>query len=220
MNREHRRSMSTRGGTVHGGRKYVVLVLVLAGLLLTLAGCSGSGGSDTSAGASSGGTTTYTNDKYGFTLTHDTQLTEGEPVAGAGAGGSSVFDVVFADTNGTTISDRYVDAIQISVYELAREVKPAEVPKLKAELQGVVDQLMTSTTAATVVEPLSPVTVNGVPGFAFKYTYTEGGTELTAITFFLFKGKYEYEITAQTTSANWEALSAKLEAAVQTFTAN
>ena len=25
---------------------------------------------------------------------------------------------------------------------------------------------------STVVEKLSPVTVNGVPGYAFKYTYT------------------------------------------------
>lgn len=158
---------------------------MLAGLALTGAGCSGSGGSDT----------------------------------GAGAGGSSVFDVVFADKDGTTISDRYVDAIPVSVYELAREVKPAEVPKLKSELQTVIDQLMSSTTSAKIAEPLEEVTVNGVPGFGFKYTYTEGGTELTAVAFFLFKGKYEYEITAQTTSDNWDALKGKLEAATQTFTA-
>jgi hypothetical protein len=205
---------------VHRSRTYISLLLVLTGLMLAIAGCSGSGGSsDAGTGSPAGKTTTYTNDQYGFSLTHDAQFTKGEPVAGAGAGGSSVFDVVFADKNGTTISDRYVDAIQVSVYELAREVKPAEVIKLKSELQGVVDQLMTSATSATVVEPLTAVTVNGVPGFSFKYTYTEGGTELTAVTFFLFKGKYEYEITAQTTSANWDALKGKLEAAVQTFTA-
>lgn len=197
-----------------GFRRYVALLLVLAGLALTGAGCSASGGS-----SSSGETSTYTNDQYGFTLTHDKQFSEGEPVAGAGAGGSSVFDVVFADKDWTTISDRYIDAIQVSVYELALEVKPAEVPKLKSELQSVVDQLMSSTTSAKVVEPLEEVTVNGVPGFGFKYTYTEGGTELTAVTFFLFKGKYEYEITAQTTSDKWDALKSKLEAAVQTFTA-
>ena len=47
----------------------------------------------TDAGPSSdGGTTTstktYTNDQYGFSLTYDDQLTQGEPVSGAGAGGS------------------------------------------------------------------------------------------------------------------------------------
>jgi len=201
---------------VPGFRSYVALLLVLAGLALTVAGCSGS--SDSGGGSSSGGTTTYTNDQYGFTMTYDTQFSEGEPVEAASAGGSPVFDVVFADKQGTIIADRYVDAIEILVYELAREVKPAEVPKLKAEVQGVVDQLMTSASSATVVQPLEEVTVNGVPGFRFKYTYTEGGTELTAVTYFLFKGKYEYEITAQTTSANWDALKGKFEAAVQSFT--
>ena len=77
-------------------------------------------------------------------------------------------DVVFADTNGTTISERYVEAIQTSVYELSREVKPAEAPKLTAELQGVVDQRTASTASAAVVEPLGTATVNGVPGFGFK----------------------------------------------------
>jgi len=203
---------------VYGFRRYVALLLVLASLTLAVAGCSGSGGSDTGGGSSGGGTTTYTNDQYGFTITYDNQFSEGKPVEAASAGASAVFDVVFADKQGTVIADRYVDAIEILVYELAREVKPAEVPKLKAEVQGVVDQLMTSTSSATVVEPLAGVTVNGVPGFTFKYTYTEGGTELTAITYFLFKGKYEYEITAQTTSANWDALKGKFEAAVQSFT--
>ena len=196
-------------------RTTLALVLALVGLAVSVAAC-GSGGGD--SGSSSGGTTTYTNDQYGFTMTYDSQFSEGEPVEGASAGGSPVFDVVFADKQGTIIADRYVDAVEILVYELAREVKPAEVPKLKADVQGVVDQLMTSASSATVVQPLEGVTVNGVPGFRFKYTYTKGGTELTAVTYFLFKGKYEYEITAQTTSANWDALKGKLEAAVQSFT--
>ena len=199
-----------------GFRSYVALLMVLAGLMLAVAGCSGSGGGD--SGSSSGGTTTYTNDQYGFTMTYDSQFSEGEPVEAASTGASAVFDVVFADKQGTIIADRYVDAIEILVYELARRVKPAEVHKLKAEVQSVVDQLMTSASSATVVQPLEGVTVNGVPGFRFKYTYTEGGTELTAVTYFLFKGKHEYEITAQTTSANWDALKGKLDAAVQSFT--
>ena len=202
---------------MHGFRRCVALLLVLAGLALTLAGCSGSGGNDT-GGSSAGGTTTYTNDKYGFSLTHDDQFSEGKPVEGTSAGGSSVFDVVFADKNGTIIADRYVEAVQVSVYELAREVKPAEVPKLKAEIQGVVDELMTGASSAEIVQPLEKVTINGVPGFSFTYTYTEDGTELTAATYFLIKGKYEYEITAQTTSENWDALKGKLEAAAQSFT--
>ena len=53
------------------------------------------------------------------------------------------------------------------------------MPKIKAELQGIVDQLMSSLPSAKVVEKLSPVKINGVPGFAVKYTYAESGTALT-----------------------------------------
>ena len=83
-----------------------------------------------------------------------------------------------------------MNAIQASVYELARELKPSEVPNIKSELQGIVDQLMSSLPSARVVEKLSPVKVNGVPGFALKYTYADSDTALTAMTFFLISGKY------------------------------
>ncbi len=105
------------------------------------------------------------------------------------------------------------------MYELAREIKPSEIKQIKPELQGIVDQLMTSLPNGVVVEELSPVEVNGLRGFGFKYTYEEEGEELTAVTFFLFKGKYEYQITAQAVSADWESLKGDLESAVQTFTA-
>lgn len=199
---------------MQGFSRYVALMLAVAGLTLAVAACSGSGGGGDSG---DGDTAAYTNDTYGFSLTYDRQLTEGEPVEGTGAGGSSVFDVVFADKDGAVIADRYVDALQVSVYELAREVKPSEVPGLKKELSGVVDQLMGSLATAKVVQPLEQIEVNGVPGFAFKYTYTEDDTEMTAVTFFLFNGKYEYQITAQATTENWTQLKGKLETAVQTF---
>ena len=203
---------------MHGFRGYVALLLLLALVCLALAVAS-YGGCGGGTPPVSGTTTTYTNDEYGFTLTHDNQFSEGERVAGGAGVGSSVLDVIFADKNGTVVGDRYVDAIQLSVYELARSINPDEVPRLKAELQGVVKRLMRATASATIVEPLRKTAVNGVPGFSFKYTYTEGGTPLTAVTSFLFKGRYEYQITAQATSKDWDALRGKLETAVQTFTA-
>ena len=209
---------------MRGFRRYAGLILLLSGLALFVAACSGSGGtidagSSGSSSSSGGGSTTYTNDKYGFTLTHDNQFTQGEPVAGTGAGGSSVLDVVFADKNGAKVSNRYVDAVQVSVYQLSREIKPADVPKLKSELNTIVKQMMASLPTATIVDPLTPVVINDVPGFGLKYTYTEAGTDITAVTFFLIKGKTEFQITAQATSANWDALKAKLEAAAKSFTA-
>lgn len=204
-------------------RTLFALGLALAGLALALAACSGSVSSgDDGSASDDGGTTTstktYTSDQYGFTVTYSDRLEQGEPAEGTGAGGSSVFDVVFADKSGPVVTDRYVNAVQVSVYELAREVDPAEVPDLESELQGVVDEMMTSLSTAVIVEPLSAVEVNGVPGFALKYTYTEEGTDITAVTYFLFNGRYEYQITAQATTADWETMKGDLEAAVQSFT--
>lgn len=206
-------------------RRWLALSLAVAAAAIALTACSASVGTgdDSSSPAADGGTTTstktYTNDQYGFSITYSDKLTQGEAAEGTGAGGSSVLDVAFADKAGPVISDRYVNAVQTSVYELARELKPSEVKQVKGELQGIVDQLMASLPSGTVVEKLSPVEVNGVPGFAFKYTYEEGGKELTAVTFFLFKGKYEYQITAQAVSSDWDAIKGDLEAAVQSFTA-
>jgi hypothetical protein len=207
---------------VHAVRRSIALALFLSGLALVLAGCSASVSTGDDSSPSGGGTTTatttYSNDQYGFSITYSDQFTQGEPVEGTGAGGSSVFDVVFADKKGPVVSDRYVNAIQVAVYELARSVKPSEVPKLKTELQSIVDQMMASLPTSKIVEKLSPVKVNGVPGFALKYTYTEGDTDLTAVTFFLVKGKYEYQITAQATTADWPSIKGALETAVKSFT--
>ena len=206
---------------MHRIRSGIALALALAALTLVIAGCSLAPGAGSSPGASDGGTTTstktYSNPRYGFSITYSDRFTQGKPVSGTGAGGSSVFDVVFADNSGPVVSDRNVDAITVSVYELAHELKPPEVPKIEPEMQGIVDQLMSSLPSARVVEKLSPVKVNGVPGFALDYTYTESDTALTAMTFFLIRRKYEYQITAQATTADWDSIKGELEAAVQSF---
>jgi hypothetical protein len=198
--------------------------LALAGLALALAACGGSGsvGDDGSPSAGDGGTTasttTYTNDQYGYAITYSDTLEQGEPAEGSGAGGGSVLDVAFADRSGPVVAGRYVNAVQVSVYELAREVDPAEVPDLEGELQSVVDEIMASLPNSEVVEPLTGTEVSGVPGFALKYTYAVEGTEITAVTAFLLNGAYEYQITAQAASADWEKMKDDLEATVNSFT--
>ncbi len=207
---------------MHGFRKHVALLLLLTGLLFAAGACSGGGGSDSgdqSGGGSSGGeTATYTNAEHGFSITYDARFTEGEPVTKADTGGEAVFSIVFADKDGPTVAGRYVNAIQISVYELARAVEPDEVPQLEQEVQGIVDQLMAAAPSAAVVEPLQEAEINGTPGYGFKYVYTEEGKEVTAVTFFLFDGQYEYQITGQATSEDWASISGALDTAVGTFT--
>ncbi len=203
-------------------RRWLALSLAVAAAAVVLTACSAGMGTGDSGSPAGGGTTTatrtYTNDRYGFTITYSDRFTQGDAAVGEGEGDSSVLDIAFADQDGPVVSDRYVNAIQASVYELARSIKPSEVKQIKGELQGIVDRLMASLPGSTVVEKLSPVTVNGVPGFAFTYTYGEGGKEMTATACFLFKGAREYQITAQAVSSDWESLKGELESAVQSFT--
>ncbi|NLE22271.1 MAG: hypothetical protein GX624_05780 [Actinobacteria bacterium] len=204
-------------------------VLTLLALGLTLAWASGvlaacddgasvAGSGSPSAGRGSVATTTYADAQYGFSITYPDELDQAEPAEGTDAGGDSVLDVVFADEDGPVIADRSVNAVQVSVYELAREVDDAEVPDLEGELQGVVDELMGSLRDSAVVGPLSGTEVNGLPGFVLTYTYVEEGTAITAMSFFLFAGRHEYQITAQSATADWETMKDGFEAAAGSFT--
>jgi hypothetical protein len=77
---------------------------------------------------------------------------------------------------------------------------------------------MASLTNPKIVQPLSAVEVNGVPGFAIKYTYEDLGEQLTMTAFFLFKDTYEYQVSTQSATARWDALKGKFAEAVQSFT--
>ena len=111
-----------------------------------------------------------------------------------------------------------MNAVQTSVYELARELSLLKVKQVKTELQGIVDQPrrrfgFDSGRAAEPRQGRRRARLR--PRRAIR---TEGGQDLTAVTFFLFKGKYEYQITAQAVSDQWDAIKGDLQAAVNSFT--
>ena len=193
--------------------KMLAVAMTLAALVLAATACGGNGGS--SAG---GGTETYTNDQYGFSLAYDTMFTQGTPSGGGSSGTGSAFDIAFVDTKGTQAGGKYLDGLQISVYVLARALKPSEVPGLKGQVDGIVKQLMAKLTSAKVLEPLSTTAVNGVPGFTVSYSFVQEGVKLSAASYFLFAPQYEYEITGQASTGNWNELSPTLNAAIQSFT--
>ena len=193
--------------------KMLAVALTLAALVLAATACSGSGGS--SAGD---GTETYTNDQYGFSLTYDTVFTQGTPSGGTSSGSGSAFDIAFVDANGTQSGSKYLDGLQVSVYVLARALKPSEVPGLKGQVEGIVNQLMAQLTSARVLEPLSTTAVNGVPGFTVSYSFVQEGMKLSATSCFLFAHEHEYELTGQASAGSWNELSPTLNAAIQSFT--
>ena len=199
-------------------RRILALALALTGLALAAAACSASVSTGPSVSPSSSAGKTYTNAQYKFSITPDPVFTQGKASDSTSSGSSSVFDIAFADAKGTKVAGSYVDGVQVSVYKLTRALKPSEIPKLKKEFAGVVNQLMSGLTAGKIVQPLSLAQINGVPGFRLAYTYTQGTTDIAAITYFLIKGQYEYQVTGQASQSVWTALSPKLESTVKSFT--
>lgn len=198
----------------------LALALAAAAGLLAACGSSDEGGGSAAGGGPGGeatGTTTYRNDDYGFTLDHPAAWDETEATSAGEAGSDAAFSVAFADPDSTVVGDVATDGVQIAVYELTREVAPEEVPKLKAEFQGIVDQMMSSLEGGTIKDPLDAVELNGVPGFGFSYTFTNQGTPVRASVFFLVKGSREYQITAQASTDRWNEIAPELEATAMSF---
>jgi hypothetical protein len=195
----------------------VLFALTVAAVLAFGAtACSG----DTPAGdtpADEGRSTeTYSNDDYDFSLTYDTLMTQGEPGDGGGAG--AVFDVAFVDETGQRAGEAYVDGVKVTVFESSREVKPDEVPGLKEQVHAVVDERVAQLPSGKVAQSLSRTTVNGTPGFTLSYSYVQDGVPVSAVSTFLFSGRYQYEVTGQATKKDWAVLQPALEAALASFT--
>jgi hypothetical protein len=188
-----------------------------ASLILAL-GAAGCAGGSSGGGAAQDGdsTTTYTNETFRFSITHDTLLTQGEP--GGPGDSKAAFAVAFVDTGGPAAGGSYVDGVQVAVFELARAVKPSEVGGLKTQVEPVVAERLAELPSGEVTEPVSKTTVNGTPGFTVSYTFSRGGVPVSAVSSFLFSGQYQYEVTGQASRADWTKLQPVLEAAMASFT--
>jgi len=188
----------------------IALAAVAVVLMLAPTACGGSGG----GGDSGGETTTYENAQFGFSITYGDPLSlvtltpsEGEEYA-----------IAFADKDGAEVDDEYANGIRLAVNELDQAIKPADVPKLQADLEKVVAAMVSGVPDGKLTGKVAPIEINGTPGYTVDYQFTKGGEQITARLYILLKGKYEYDITAQAVSADWESLKGTLDATVRTFT--
>ena len=202
--------------------KVLTLTLALAGLTLTAAACSASVSTGISPASSSSPTPstsagkTYTNSAYHFSITPAPVFTQATSTGGKN--GSELFDTAFVDAHGTKVNGSYKDGVFVTVYKLARALTPGEIPKLKKEFTAVMNGQLAGLESAKVVQPLSVTHLNGVPGFRLAYTFADGSARFAAITYFLVKGRYEYQVMAQASQKTWNALSPELESTVKSFT--
>lgn len=110
------------------------LVLAAVALAVMLAACGGGSGSDEASDES----TPYTNAAYGFTLSYSDPLgvVTMEPAEG------EAYAIAFADKEGTLVDDRYANGLRVSVLEMGKTIKAADVPKYEKTITGAIKKMI------------------------------------------------------------------------------
>jgi hypothetical protein len=192
----------------------LLLAAAVAAVGLTACGSS----SSSTKPSSSPVTKTYANTNYGFSLSYPGSLVESTDTSSTMAAGSgSKLTVGFVDPGGTKIGDVYVEGIVVSVYALTTEITADLMPEFKSELEGIVAQMQQQDPTAQMTQ-LETAAINGVPGYKLGTTYDNQGTTMKMVTYFLVKGRIEYQVTEQATEQDWAKYAADFDAAVNSFT--
>lgn len=183
-----------------------VVTLAILAVALVLSGCGG-------------GPTTYTNAKYNFSLVYDSSVLQETTNASSSstAGASSVFEVAFADPNGTKIGGKARDGMLVSVYKLNTTITPAMMPLVQKELEKIIPQLEQGLGKNASISAIQPVTVNGTNGFQASAKYTEGGTAFKADLYFLISGDLEYQLQCQSAVSAWGKMQPHFKDMVASF---
>lgn len=190
----------------------ITLAATVVILAIVLAACSGS--SSDSSDSTGTEKQTYTNAQYGFEMTYTKPLS----VVTTPPAANQAYSIAFADKDGPQINDQYANGVRVAVSELDQPIAAADVPKLEKELVAVFNEMIAAAPGGELTSDLTPIELNGTPGYTMDYRFTMNDKELICRFTVLIKDTYEYDITEQTVAADWDALSPTLNAAVQTFT--
>lgn len=195
---------------MRGFGRGIVVAAVAVVLTLAPAACGGSGG----GGDSGGETTTYENAQYGFSITYGDPLS----LVTLTPSGGEEYAIAFADKDGPVVEDQYANGIRVAVNEMSQSVKAADVPGLLDEITPVLEDMVTAVPDGKLTGAVTPVEINGTPGFYVDYQYMQGGEQLSCRVYVLLKGSNEFDITTQAVAGDWDDLRGTLEQTVQTFT--
>jgi hypothetical protein len=195
-------------------RRGIAVAAVAIALAITVTACGGSGDDSSGGGGSEAKKTEYTNAQYGFTLTYVEPLsvvtltpTNGEEYA-----------IAFADKDGALVDDQYVNGLRVSVHPIGRNVKAKDVPKLQADLQQAIEKMVAAIPGGKMTGQVTPLELNGTPGYSVDYQFTQSGEQLTCRLYILIKGENEFDLTTQAVAADWDSMQGPLEETVQSFT--
>ena len=188
-----------------------LLILIAALLVATavVAGCE--------ASISTGGTTSYSNDEYGFSFEIADRFEEGDSASFSQSTGDAAKNVAFFDPDGAAAggqTDRRLH--DLGLRPSAGSHRRSHARAIQRQLDAALEQLKAAD-ASVQLDPLTETTVNGVPGWKTDYTMDMSGTPVQARTYFLVKGTNEYQITIQSSTDNWSKNEPDLQKAVDSF---
>jgi hypothetical protein len=187
----------------------LILIVVAAVATVVAGGCE--------ATVTTGGTTSFSNDQYGFSFKIVDRFEKGDSAQFSQSTGAADFNVAFLDPDGAKAGDQSIDAFMVSVYVLKQEITPDLMPELKTELENALKQLAAADPSVQM-QPLVDTTVNGVPGWKTDYTMNVNGAPVQDRAYFLVKGTNEYQITMQSSTDNWAKNEPDLQKAADSFT--
>jgi hypothetical protein len=198
---------------LRGSLACAALAVVLA---ITVVACGGGSGDSGSGGSGSGGgeKTQYDNAVYGFTLRYGEPLSVVTVTPAAG----EEYAIAFADKDGPLVNDEYANGLRVSVIALDQAIKAKDVPKLQKMLQQSIEKMVTGIPDGKLTSKVTPIDLNGTPGYWVDYQFTKGGEQLTCRLYILIKGKNEFDLTTQAIAADWDSLKGTLEETVRSFT--
>jgi hypothetical protein len=204
------------------GTRYRVMAVVLGVLALGAASCGGSPSPSASATVSHGPSPvmvrTYADDEFGFTIRYPDGWIKAESRAPAGSVTPLRMSVVFADPDGAMVDGSLVDGVGVTVYKLDRSTTAAQVRKHPDAFKVVSDEIMAQLDDVTVTTALSPVEVNGAPGFSVVYRHSLNGQQVGAVSYLIPRGRYAYWVTGQATPATWDSAGEELGPSMDSFT--
>ena len=194
------------------------------------AGCSSSGSSTglpSQAPLSSSSTKPdsfgfATNKRYGFSLRYPLGWLSAafRPLPGGKSGGPLMV-TSWADPKGKQVDGHYIDALQVTVFELNKPVTEADVAEHAADFKVICGEMMVEQLGKNphiaISDPFRPVTVNGTMGFQITYSYLVDGTPTGAMSYLLPKGRYVYWVTGQASANTWSMAWSMLAPAMASF---
>jgi hypothetical protein len=197
----------------------ITAIVLAAALLATVSVASACGHQNTptpQVSTTTGGTTSYSNDQYGFSFKiadrFEQAATDKNPM-----GSPPDFEVIFRDPDGTKQGGVSVDAFDVSVNKMDQQITPNLLRKEKAQVEAAFREAESQTTDLVWTTPVE-TSINGVPGWTVDYSHAAGDTALKERAYVLYKGDKSYTLTLQSAAATWPDNEPDLQAAAESFT--